>query len=134
MMFTVAWVDTPAGRRWAALRSAKMLVIGVVAYTIGRFVLVWKGLVMWAGDGLILFGALGVVWAYLHPSHDGLLLPLSAACASNRHAECALSTTTTERCFCQCHMREVNIRTHPSESDAVTKRLHANDGAGPTAG
>jgi hypothetical protein len=105
-MFAIAWVDTPDGRRWAAVRSAVLLVVGAIFWSIGRSVS--EQLMAWLGRGLVLFGAVGVVWAYLHSSRGLPPPPLSAACASNRHADCS----DDHMCACPCHRREANATTH----------------------
>jgi hypothetical protein len=103
-MIAIAWVDTPTGRHWAAFRGLVLMLVGVIVYNTSEPGM-WEPIFLWLGRGLLLFGALGVAWAYLHASRGGIpLSPLSVACTSNRHIQCAGTTRGDRPCGCHCHI------------------------------
>jgi len=98
----VAWVDTPAGRTWAAGCGVIALLAGVIAVAAGVFI---SDPLKWVGVGVALLGAGTVAWAYVHPTRPGGPIPRSPACWSEKHDECAGSAPPERPCGCRCHFR-----------------------------
>ena len=71
-MIAIAWIDSPAGRRFRVVRGAWIVLVGSVTVAIGRFSHPW---LVWGGVGLIALAVTTTVWGLTHPASDPFARP-----------------------------------------------------------